>query len=37
MLKDVETVKQTSELSKVPELTEQYIENTILDDATKRF
>ena len=37
MLKDVELIKQMSELSKVSELTEQYIENAILDDATKRF
>ena len=37
LLKDVELIKQMSELAKVPELTEQYIENAILDDATKRF
>ena len=37
MLKDVKLIKQMSELAKVPELTEQYIENAILDDATKRF
>ena len=37
MLKNVELIKQMSELAKVPELTEQYIENAILDNATKRF
>lgn len=37
LLKDVDLLKQVKELANVENLTEQFVENAILNDATKRF